>query len=960
MCVCGAFLCSLAAQADAVADDDPLTESLGAAYAAGENAGPATESLFAIIDDQVANDARTDLLSKTLRYFAPDLFWIVHYGVVRRAGVPSAEQRDAIQRAVLADPSVRSVMPDLSDVEFSAAALGCLRDMHAQMRPWAQKVFLWFTLKFVKLIYDFGVHVSVADVQRLSEAARSNRPLLLLPTHRSVVDYTIVWFLCVVCDLPLPHVVAETRHLTRFPFLRPVLRYLGGICPDHAKLADSTFYRAVLASYTRELLRAGFSIQCFIEGGRSRSGKAKQARTGLLRVVVNSICDGLVPDVQVVPLSLNYDRIFENDAFIAEMQGAHGQATTALRLAASFATLLSQIMRGRLCMGAVDIGVGTCVSLGAFIDDHWRRKASTFCAVLRDFADDATAAKPVRSYNNSPSHFLNFPLPDVAAPTVRSSDDSGDVSSLAMSSPACATTPPQLARSSSLLFRPLSAEVLEPSASLRFADTALVGLNVISPPNEPAHGRSQTGESSSGSGFEAHAGAVGAALGSPAAGVAPGACASGMAKALLPDQAARARLASMLGYFVLDECNFVSVILPSSLVATVMLTQPKRGLQHGELVQKALWLRREIMMRGSRVASRPGRKPVRLIADVVDRVLASVGGGSADDANIVKMYKTTLLFGLYGPKERLTLAFYRNQLIHVFVTEALIACAMYGIERRMKAFPAHVPVSELARETHFLAQLLRIEFIYRPQVAGQDVFQDTLSAMVARGIFARDDAGRLFIDESRDDPCDDESASRGTEMYLFLCSLLWPFLDAYLICVLALFRLVILPDNSISVAAFLAHAQTIGESLYFDEVFDLYESVSKETLQNALRLFAEWGVLTITSSPGASDVLRADDDSLHAHDDVIKLQAEFVWPFSTDTPSPDPAAPLDRLCSQISLFKKRARVYASRRFASLAGARSDLVDALVFAKAHALGASAGAGAAASSAMESERHRPLST
>eukprot|EP00300_Choanocystis_sp_HF-7_P004151 c13174_g1_i2.p2 GENE.c13174_g1_i2~~c13174_g1_i2.p2 ORF type:complete len:120 (+),score=28.82 c13174_g1_i2:1-360(+) len=92
---------------------------------------------------------------------------------------------------------------------------------------------------------------------------------------------------------------------------------------------------------------------------------------------------------------------------------------------------------------------------------------------------------------------------------------------------------------------------------------------------------------------------------------------------------------------------------------------------------------------------------------------------------------------------------------------------------------------------------------------------------------------------------------------------------------------------------------------------------------------------TVTSAVGTGAATAVgDEDSTHAWDDLITLQDEFVVPF-TLTSVPDSAAPLDRLCSQISSFKKRARVYASRRFTSISAVRSDLTDALLFAKTRA-------------------------
>jgi glycerol-3-phosphate O-acyltransferase len=59
--------------------------------------------------------------------------------------------------------------------------------------------------------------------------------------------------------------------------------------------------------------------------------------------------------------------------------------------------------------------------------------------------------------------------------------------------------------------------------------------------------------------------------------------------------------AHTLGYRVLYECNRVSVVLPASLVATVLLSQHQRGIYREELIAKVFWLKDEIMRRRGRV-----------------------------------------------------------------------------------------------------------------------------------------------------------------------------------------------------------------------------------------------------------------------------------------------------------------------------------------------------------------------
>ena len=100
-----------------------------------------------------------------------------------------------------------------------------------------------------------------------------------------------------------------------------------------------------------------------------------------------------------------------------------------------------------------------------------------------------------------------------------------------------------------------------------------------------------------------------------------------------------------------------------------------------------------------------------------------------------------------------------------------------------------------------------------------------------------------------------ESLLHPIRTYLFLCGLVWlalqfsrfylmlsrPFIDSYWLASLSLLQL--LPNSTATTSKLISFIQTIGESLYFEGQLDLYESISKETLRNALKYFLAKGVI---------------------------------------------------------------------------------------------------------------------
>jgi len=81
-----------------------------------------------------------------------------------------------------------------------------------------------------------------------------------------------------------------------------------------------------LQEYFAFLLAKRFNLEWYFEGGRSRTGKIRSPRYGLLRYVAEAVQSGRVEDVYLVPTSITYDRLHEVASMAAEQAGGKKQA----------------------------------------------------------------------------------------------------------------------------------------------------------------------------------------------------------------------------------------------------------------------------------------------------------------------------------------------------------------------------------------------------------------------------------------------------------------------------------------------------------------------------------------------------------------------------------------------------------------------------------------------------------
>lgn len=91
----------------------------------------------------------------------------------------------------------------------------------------------------------------------------------------------------------------------------------------------------------------------------------------------------------------------------------------------------------------------------------------------------------------------------------------------------------------------------------------------------------------------------------------------------IDDKENRLKLLRTLGYKVLSEINDVSVVMPTALVGTVLLTLRGRGVGKAELIRRVEWLSERVRAQGGRVAHF-GNLPTSV---VIDRALEVLGPG---------------------------------------------------------------------------------------------------------------------------------------------------------------------------------------------------------------------------------------------------------------------------------------------------------------------------------------------
>ena len=124
-------------------------------------------------------------------------------------------------------------------------------------------------------IFD-GIYFNVDELKRVREAAL-RAPIIFVPSHKSHMDYLIISSMLYENKIIPPHIVAGAN-MFFFP-MGPIFRRSGAFSIRRS-FKGLKLYPTIFKQYIKTLINEGYSIEVFIEGTRTRTGKLASPKWG--------------------------------------------------------------------------------------------------------------------------------------------------------------------------------------------------------------------------------------------------------------------------------------------------------------------------------------------------------------------------------------------------------------------------------------------------------------------------------------------------------------------------------------------------------------------------------------------------------------------------------------------------------------------------------------------------------
>jgi len=309
---------------------------------------------------------------------------------------PDLSHRRTLIESMMREPRVRdAILREVDDkkttlAKVEARADGIGREIAADYSYVLVRFMERMLGRLWNRIYD---GVDLRGVERLQALAKDNT-LVYVPCHRSHIDYLLLSYVVHKIGLTVPHIAAGAN--LNLPIVGSILRR-GGAFFLRRSFKHDELYGEVFAAYVHAVLKRGFPMEYFVEGGRSRTGRLLPPKAGLISMTVQSYLREHTRPLLFIPVYIGYEKLFEGGSYTEELAGGAKRKESIFGLI----TAIRDLRRERY--GAVGVSFARPISLGELLDaegakdmDDWladkslRRRALT--EVSRQIAERINGA----------------------------------------------------------------------------------------------------------------------------------------------------------------------------------------------------------------------------------------------------------------------------------------------------------------------------------------------------------------------------------------------------------------------------------------------------------------------------------------------------------------------------------------------------------------------------------------
>ncbi|SDU23014.1 glycerol-3-phosphate acyltransferase [Pseudomonas pohangensis] len=311
--------------------------------------------LRALVEQSKAHERTLRMVQRVLR---------VHFRNLKTAVIgPDLSHRRTLVKGLIDEPQVRQAIESAVSTEGIST-----EKAEQQALRYANEIasdYRYATIRFLETLLSWFWNklyegIKVSHIEQVQESAQGHE-VIYVPCHRSHIDYLLLSYLLFRNGLTPPHIAAGIN--LNMPVIGGLLRR-GGAFFMRRTFKGNPLYTAVFNQYLHTLFSRGFPVEYFVEGGRSRTGRMLQPKTGMLAMTLSSYLRNARMPIVFIPVYIGYERVLEGRTYLGELRGASKKKESIFDIFKVISALKQRF-------GSVAVNFGEPIYLTPFLDQQY-------------------------------------------------------------------------------------------------------------------------------------------------------------------------------------------------------------------------------------------------------------------------------------------------------------------------------------------------------------------------------------------------------------------------------------------------------------------------------------------------------------------------------------------------------------------------------------------------------------
>ncbi|SET21142.1 glycerol-3-phosphate 1-O-acyltransferase PlsB [Thalassotalea agarivorans] len=275
---------------------------------------------------------------------------------------PRLMHRNQMFNNLLANPAVKKIIEDearskgVTEESVKKKALEMMDEIAGDYRDSMIRFGERVLAKLWNRLYD---DIEVTNAQRVREVAQEGHEIIYVPCHRSHMDYLLLTYVIYHEGLVTPRIAAGIN-LNFWP-AGPIFRKAGAFFIRRS-FKGNRLYSTIFREYLGLLFERGYSVKYYTEGGRSRTGRLLQPKTGMLAMTIQSLLRGVDRPLTLVPVYLGYEHVMEVGTYHKELSGSQKKNESVFGVLKAIKSLRNY--------GKGYVNFGEPINLNQFLNDN--------------------------------------------------------------------------------------------------------------------------------------------------------------------------------------------------------------------------------------------------------------------------------------------------------------------------------------------------------------------------------------------------------------------------------------------------------------------------------------------------------------------------------------------------------------------------------------------------------------